>query len=449
MGKTESGFLDGKREAGSGKRFFGQQTEFLAGKRVSLFGYGLTTKAIAKRYGPFTFYDDNVHKPFVDAEGNRVRPSADFDPRYSDIEIPSPGIPPSHPLIRKANNLVSEYDLFLSPSTHPPIHPSTHLPIHSSTQKPFTVWITGTNGKTTTTQMITHLLADKGALSGGNIGTPLADLDPEAPLWILETSSFALHYTQNAKPDIYLVLPVTPDHISWHGGEDAYIADKLSPLPRMREGEAVILPAAFADAPTHGFKIPYDTTKDLAACFGIETAKIRFEGAFLFDAVMAMAVDKMLYDRLDYDRINAFELDPHRQEELHDARGRLWVNDTKATNIDAALAALERYGDRPVHLIVGGDDKGVDLVPLFDALKHYDITLYTVGTNAERLDVLSEKYGFPFRHCETVENAVDAISRVHTKESVALLSPAAASLDQFPSYAARGEAFKKAVRALS
>jgi len=409
-------------------------------KRITLFGYGVTTKAIAKKFGPFTFYDDKVHKPFTDDDGNSIRPTGDFDPRYSDLEIPSPGMPPQHPLIKNANHLVSEYDLFLSPVLRPPF---------TLSKRPFNVWITGTNGKTTTTQMITHLLSDKGACSGGNIGTPLAALDPEAPIWVLETSSFTLHYTHEAKPDLYVVLPITPDHISWHGSEQAYIDDKLKPLERMREGETVLLPRAYADTPTNAFVIPYDDAEDLAHYFGFETERIKFRGAFLLDAVLSMAVDRLLFDRIDYDRMNAFVLDPHRQEELLDARGRLWVNDTKATNIDAALAAVKRYGDRHMHLIIGGDDKGVDMAPLFEALKPYDVTLYTIGSNQMRLDALSEQFHIPFVSCGTLEEAVKRISLAHTQESVALLSPACASLDQFPSYAVRGDTFKSAVRILS
>lgn len=408
-------------------------------QRVALFGYGLTTRAIAKTFGPFTFFDDNVHKPFTDDEGNRIRPTDEYDARDFDLEIPSPGIPPSHPLIKKARHLVSEYDLFLS-QNHPPFSI-----LHRPSTPSFTIWITGTNGKTTTTQMITHLLHDKQAVSGGNIGIPLAALDAAAPIWVLETSSFTLHYTHEAKPDLYVVLPVTPDHISWHGSEKAYIEDKLKPLAQMREGETVLLPRAYADTPTNAFVIPYDGTEDLAAFFGFDTAQIRFKGAFLLDALLAMAVDRLLFDRIDYAKMNAFVLDPHRQEELRDAQGRLWVNDTKATNIDAALAAMACYGDRPVHLIIGGDDKGVDMTPLFEALTSYNVTLYTIGSNQEKLDALAQRFGIPFVSSGTLREAIANIDTVHTPKSVALLSPACASLDQFPSYAVRGETFKNTV----
>jgi UDP-N-acetylmuramoylalanine--D-glutamate ligase len=409
-------------------------------QRISLFGYGITTRAIAEKFGPSTFYDDNVNKPFTDKFGNRLRPSDEFDPRYSDLEIPSPGIAPNNPLIKKAKHLTSEYDLFLADNS------AYRSPIST---KPFTVWITGTNGKTTTTQMTEHLLRDKGALAGGNIGTPLAKLDENAPLWILETSSFTMHYTEKAKPDIFIVLPITPDHLSWHGSYEAYIEDKLKPLQLMREGEAIILPREFAKRETAGFVIPYDSAEDLAEYFGFDLSKIRFKGAFLLDAVLAMAVGKILYDRSDYDGINSFKMDPHRQEELSDIHGRLWVNDTKATNPDATLSALQNYKDKQIHLILGGDDKGVDLQPLFEELRHLDVVLYTIGSNQPRLDEFAKRYNIPCVTSKTLVRAIDHIDKAHTLQSVALLSPAAASLDQFPSYAVRGNEFKETVKKLS
>ncbi len=405
---------------------------------LTLFGYGVTTKAIAKHHGPASFYDDKVTKPFRDEANNAINPSQEFDPKYSSIEVPSPGMPPHHALIQRAQNLISEYDLFLGSSS----------PLKTE-KLPFNIWISGTNGKTTTTQMLQHLLAEKGSQAGGNIGTPLADLDIDAPIWILETSSFTLHYTNEAKPDIYLLLPIAPDHLSWHGSYEEYYKAKLKPLATMKEGEVAIVPKAFADVETDAFLITYENDQDLAAYFGIETDKVKFKGAFLLDAIIAMGVEKVLYDTIDYEKINAFMLDPHRQEELHDQHGRLWVNDTKATNIDATLAALQRYKEQHIHLILGGDDKGVDLQPLFEALVDYDVEIYTLGTNEERLNLLATEYKIKFTSSSTIEKAVKDIAKDHDIKSVALLSPAASSLDQFPSYAVRGERFKEAVGELA
>jgi UDP-N-acetylmuramoylalanine--D-glutamate ligase len=409
---------------------------------VSLFGYAKTTRAIAEKVGPCDFYDDKIVVPHKDEGGNRLMPPSMFDPDQSDLEIPSPGFPPTHPLIKKAKHLISEYDLFLAegkerflPSSSPIIH----------RQHPYTIWISGTNGKTTTTRMVTHLLEHRGAVSGGNIGTPLAQMNPEAPIWVLETSSFTLHYTRYAKPDLYLLLPITPDHLSWHGGEDGYIADKLRPLQTMREGEAILLPEKWKERPTDGFKIAYRSPEALAHYFGIEIGKVHFEGAFLLDALLALGVSKILFDEIDYDRINDFKLDPHRQEKIVDSRGRIWIDDSKATNIDATIQALVPWRGKRIHLILGGDDKGVDLHPLFDALKAYDLHIYAIGRNAEKIVSLSREYGIESTLCKTLPRAVEAIDARHTTESVALLSPAAASLDQFPSYAARGDLFKELI----
>ncbi len=396
--------------------------------RVSLFGYGKTTRSLAKEFSHVTFYDDKCNKPFVDDDGFAVRPSWEFDERYSDLEIPSPGIPPSHPLIGKAHNLISEYDYFAS-------------------SMPRSIWISGTNGKTTTTQMTQFMLADRGAQSGGNIGTPLAELDKEAPLWILETSSFTLHYTNIAKPDIYLLLPITPDHLSWHGSMQAYEEAKLKPLSLMQEGEVAIVPKRYLGSESTAHLIGYESAEDLAEYFGIETAKIEFKGAFLLDAVMAMAVEKILFDTLSYERINAFEIEPHRQERFVDAKGRVWVNDTKATNIDATLAAVERFAqDGFVHLILGGDDKGVALEPLFERLAAYRLKTYHIGSNKHRLSKTASAFGVEHEECKNLQDAVCRIKRHLCSGEIALLSPAAASLDEFSSYAQRGELFKSYVK---
>ena len=393
-------------------------------QNIACFGYAKTTRAIAKKLGPCTFFDDKTTEAYTDELGNTIRPSGEFDSALFTHEIPSPGFPPDHELIQKATHLISEYDFF-------------------APQTPFSIWISGTNGKTTTTQMVEHLLSDKGAISGGNIGVPLADMSPDAPIWILETSSFSMHYNRIARPNIYALLPVTPDHVSWHGSMEAYYDAKLKPLSMMKEGEAVILPKMFADAPTKGFKIVYEDEKDLAEYFGFDASKIKFKGAFLMDAMIAMGIDKILYDRCDYDRINAFILDPHRQEEFRDSRERLWVNDSKATNIDATLAALRTYADYPIHLVLGGDDKGVELEELFLPLKRYDVKVYAIGSNAQRLEALCKQYAIPCTLCNTLNVAVEEISKQHTRHSIAMLSPAAASLDQFSSYAERGNLFKE------
>ncbi len=398
-------------------------------KRISIFGYGTTTKPLTKHIKSAVFYDDKCKEPYGGLEGSFVRPASEFDPDFSDLEITSPGIPPSNPLIQKAKHLISEYDFFKD--------------VYN-----LKIWISGTNGKTTTTQMMQHLLSDKGSVAGGNIGTPLADLDQKAPIWILETSSFTLHYTKEATPNIYVLLPLSPDHISWHGSEEAYIADKLKPLSMMKSTDKAIIPSAYKNVETRAELITYEDEADLAKLFEIDANRVAFKGAFLADALLAMAVDKLLFNRIDYTKMNSFVLDPHRQEELQDSKSRLWVNDTKATNLDATLAAVKRYKESYIHLILGGDDKGVDLKELFVFLQNKQLTIYAIGSNKDKLLQLAQDHGINAVKCINLSNAIETIASVLGENEVALLSPAASSLDEFSSYAQRGDEFKEAVKRL-
>jgi len=399
-------------------------------QKISLFGYGKTTRAIAKNLGGANIYDDNVHKPFYDEDNNHVLPISSFEAHYSPLEIPSPSFNPNHTLIQQSRNLVSEYDYFVD-------------------VMPFSVWVSGTNGKTTTTQMITHLLTCRGAISGGNIGTPLAQMNPEAPIWILETSSYTFHYTKHAKPNIYVLLEITPDHLSWHGSFEAYEEAKLKPLTQMAEGEIIILPKKYNTIETDASCVYYESAEDLAKYFDIDISKINFKGAFLIDALLAMAVDAILFDTRDYEKINAFEMEEHRQEKVVDSSERVWINDSKATNVEATLAALQSFKETKVHLILGGDDKGVDLEPLFVTCKELDVIIYAIGANVDKVASLSKKHQLQFITCNNLETAVETISTNMAKNELGVLSPAAASFDQFSSYIDRGEQFKQFVKNLS
>jgi len=397
---------------------------FASNKRVTCFGYGKTTAAIAKKFGNCDIYDDKFeHKEEFGT--NSLNPMEDFDPAKSKLEIISPGVPPSNEYVKKARNLISEYDLFAE-------------------NMPFSIWISGTNGKTTTTQMLQKLLEKRGSVCGGNIGTPLAELDEEAKIWILETSSFTLHYTKEAKPNIYLLLPVSADHISWHGSFKEYAEAKLKPLAAMQEGELAIIPAEFKEyVKSDAYIVYYDNSSDLTDYFNIQPQKLKFKEPFLLDAVMALAVQKTLFNEADYDLINSFDVDPHKLQEIRDKNGNLWVDDSKATNLDATLSGLKSYKEMRIHLILGGDDKGADLKPLFDELKNYDLKIYAIGKNRSKIASLSSEYDIECQECGFLEIAVDRIARKIDKKSAGILSPACASLDQFSSYKERGEKFQK------
>lgn len=383
---------------------------------IRVLGKGLTAQAIKKSFENVTLYDDSDFNSY------------DLDSK--DITIVSPGIPPYNNMVKNANNIQSDYDLIYENMS-------------------FSIWISGTNGKTTTTQMIQHLLKDRGSVCGGNIGTPITLLDKKAPIWILETSSFTFHYIKRAKPNLYILLPISEDHISWHGSFEEYKKAKLKPLDMMGEGEIAIIPEEFKDYPTSAMKITYKNSDDLCEFFNIEKSSIKFKEPFLMDALLSLAVRKILFDEIDYTGINSFKVDKHKVEEFKDSDNRLWIDDSKATNVDATIKALESYKDKKIFLILGGDDKGADLKPLFDYIKAFDIEIFAIGSNEDKIHQFCKEYNIKISKCSILEKAVERIAQKHDKNSLAVLSPAAASLDQYSSYKQRGEEFKKFVSSLS
>ena len=386
---------------------------------MRILGKGKTAQAIKEVYPDAILYDD-ADKDIYDINSD-------------DVTVVSPGIPPYNYLVENTKNKISDYDLFLN-------------------KEKFSIWISGTNGKTTTTQMIDHLLKDEGYECGGNIGTPLALLK-DSPKLILETSSFTLHYTNNVTPDIYLLLPISDDHVSWHGTFKEYEESKLKPLSMMSDKQTAIVPYIYKDIKTNAKTFYYKDSEDLAEQFNIDISKIKFKEPFLLDSLLALCAQKLISENINYEKINSFTVDKHKVEEFFDAYGRLWVDDSKATNLDATVWALKSYKDKKVNLILGGDDKGADLNPLFKELKNYDIKVFSIGSNTKKLKKLAEKYEIDCESFEKLEEAVSAINeKLKAKNalntSVSVLSPAAASLDQFDSYKQRGEEFKKFVKLL-
>lgn len=381
---------------------------------MRVLGKGKTAQAIKEVYSDTLLFDDNDKEQF----------------NFESLEetVVSPGIPPHNLLVQNTKNPISDYDLFLDDSQ-------------------YTIWISGTNGKTTTTSMLYHLLQEDGFLCGGNIGIPLAKIQEEKKL-ILETSSFTLHYTSKVKPNIYILLPVSEDHIYWHGSFKEYENAKLKPLRMMDKSDIAIVPNKYRNFSTKATLYSYENTIDLATQFDIDIAQINFKEPFLQDAVLAMVAEKLYNQKIHYEKINSFKQDPHKLEEFKDKNENLWVDDSKATNIDATIQALKIYKDKSINLILGGDDKGVDLNPLFQELIQYDITIFAIGSNTQKLFDLSKKYKLKCIICNKLENAVKIIKediKFQYEKSINILSPAAASLDQFNSYVHRGEEFKKFV----
>ena len=174
---------------------------------------------------------------------------------------------------------------------------------------PYSIWVTGTHNKTITTQMIQELLKERGSQVGGNKETPLANLDEDSSIWILEIDSLTLHYTNQAKPNIYIILPTKSSYFNTQKEFSTYETNALKPLAHMLEGEVIILPQRYADIPTAGFKILYEDADDLAKYFDIDIKKITLQKTFLLYATIAMGINKILFDNTDYKKINQFKVD--------------------------------------------------------------------------------------------------------------------------------------------
>lgn len=383
---------------------------------IRVLGKGLTAQAIKDKFANAILYDDKDFEL--------------YDKNSNEKTIVSPGIPPHNEMIKNSNNIQSDYDLY-------------------NEVMPFTIWISGTNGKTTTTQMCQHILENYNSLYGGNIGTPVSKLDTNASIWILETSSFTLHYTNIAKPNLYLLLPISEDHITWHGSFEEYENAKLKPLSLMKEGEIAIVPEKYRNYKSNAHIISYKNSDDLCNKFDIDKSKLKFKEPFLLDALLALCSKKIIFDEVDYKKINTFTIDEHKVEEFIDNKNRVWVNDSKATNVDATINALVPYKDMEIHLILGGDDKGANLLPLFENIKELNIKIYAIGSNCNRIEKYCNSYDIEVKNCKTLERSVEKINKNLKENSIGILSPAAASLDQFKSYAQRGKEFKSFVLDLS
>ena len=384
--------------------------------KIRILGKGITALALKVKFPNATLYDD---KDFEN-----------YDLQSEELTVVSPGIPPYNNMVLNSKNVVSDYDLF-------------------EDIIPFSIWISGTNGKTTTTQMCQHLLKEYNSVCGGNIGIPLSSMDEKAPIWILETSSFTLHYTNKSKPNIYLLLPISEDHITWHGSFKEYQDAKLKPLSLMNENEIAIIPEEFKDIKTNAQVITYKNSDDLCEYFKIDKSKIKFKEPFLLDAILAMCVQKIVFDEINYDLINEFIIDKHKVEEFKDKKNRLWIDDSKATNVDATINALVPYINNDIHIILGGDDKGANLKPLFENIKDLDIYVYAIGSNTNKIVDYCNEYKIKVESCTYLNIAVEKMDKNLTINSIGILSPAAASLDQFKSYAHRGDEFKNLVNSLS
>ena len=337
--------------------------------------------------------------------------------------------------------------------------------------------ITGTNGKTTTTTLTGELLRTqvRPVLVGGNIGTPLAEHALEFPgdgIVVAEVSSFQLDTTDRFRPRVAAILNITPDHIDRHGTFERYVDAKARIFANQLSTDCVVLNA---DDPvtaglggrargrviwfsrlttlTHGVFI-YDGW--IVAKLNGSTERIcpvteiTLRGQHNVENVLA-ATACALWTGMSPSSIRrgiaAFRGVAHRIERVHDDRGVVYYNDSKGTNVDSTIKALESFSE-PVILIAGGKGKGQDFGPLAEAARGRVRRAILIGQDRDRIRAALDLAGIPAEDAEAMDDAVLRARDAARVGDVVLLSPACASFDMFRNFEHRGDVFKSVVRAL-
>jgi UDP-N-acetylmuramoylalanine--D-glutamate ligase len=378
-----------------------------------------------------------------------------------DLIVPSPGVSPMMPALAAARAI--------------------GVPVWSEIELAWRflrgrlICITGSNGKTTTTSLIGHILEIAGlpVQVAGNIGTPLisrVDLSSDASFTVVEASSFQLESISAFRPDIAVLLNVTPDHLDRHGSIEAYGRAKARMFENQTEEDAAVINADDAVAPQYapaGPRVFYFSrvTRVASGCYlrgdeivfrcdGTETVlvvrkDIGLRGSHNIENVLAAAAAARLAGAEPAaiaEGVRTFAGVEHRIEYVATISGVEYFNDSKATNVDATLKALDAFPGN-VLVILGGKDKGSDYGILRQALRGHARMALLIGSAADKIE--AELAGvIPVERAETLARAVEIASAQARPGDVVLLAPACASFDQFENYEQRGRVFKQLVREL-
>jgi UDP-N-acetylmuramoylalanine--D-glutamate ligase len=337
--------------------------------------------------------------------------------------------------------------------------------------------ITGTNGKTTTTTLTGELLRTqvRPVLVGGNIGTPLAEHALEFPgdgIVVAEVSSFQLDTTDRFRPRVAAILNITPDHIDRHGTFERYVDAKARIFANQLSTDCVVLNAddpvtAGLGGRARGRVIWFSRLTTLAHGVFIydgwivaklngstericPVTEITLRGQHNVENVLAATACALwtgMSPSLIRRGIAAFRGVAHRIERVHDDRGVVYYNDSKGTNVDSTIKALESFSE-PVILIAGGKGKGQDFGPLAEAARGRVRRAILIGQDRDRIRAALDLAGIPAEDAEAMDDAVRRARDAARVGDVVLLSPACASFDMFRNFEHRGDVFKSVVRAL-
>ena len=436
-------------------------------KKVLVYGLGVTgissVKSLDKLGYEVLTYDKNKEN-IKELEGYKYSPISDS--RISglkvDFVIKSPGIKPSDPVVQKLarnNEIISD------------IEASERL--FPSKEK---IAITGTNGKTSTTSMVAHILNECGkkAYAVGNIGEGILwQMHEKEGVFVEELSSFQLHDTNRYHPHIGAILNIKEDHIDWHGSFDDYINSKLKLGQNQNERDYLVLNAEDEISQKHKkdfkaqiyeFSSQNMVSKGLfldgnIICFVnggstiaeiLDVRELSVIGRHNYENVMAAILLTYLYG-LDLSEIikaiKTFKAISHRLEYVRTLSEVDFYNDSKGTNVDSSVKAIESF-EKPIIIIAGGYDKNIDYTDFVKAFKKNGKTMVLMGATKYKLKDLCEKYAIEYVLVEDMNQAIKTAYEKSKPGDVVLLSPASASWDMYKSYEIRGNEFKDIVMRL-
>ncbi len=378
-----------------------------------------------------------------------------------DSLIISPGIPLDIPILVKARNkgieLISEIEFGFRIK-----HPDSRI-----------IAVTGSNGKSTTVSLIHHILQNMGckSLLAGNIGDAFSSFPIHQPGYdyiVLEISSFQLDLITSFKPDVAVLLNITPDHMNRYASFEHYAQSKANIFKYQDENDCAIL---FLDSQeiirhtlnikAHKFFFSLQECQPKAyAClenkfirFGLSTSvsiyDLGIKGPNNYANAMAamLAVHALIPDAARIaEAVKGFRSLPHRLEYVGTARGVSFYNDSKATNTDSVRSALLSF-ERPIRIILGGSDKGEDFSVLTEDLKKHAAKLYLTG---DTQDQMRQAWlgKIPLDCIDDFEQCVRTAFEESLVGDIVVLSPACASFDRFQNFEHRGEVFKQIIRSI-
>jgi UDP-N-acetylmuramoylalanine--D-glutamate ligase len=417
-------------------------------KRYAVYGLarsGLATVRALVASGAEVTAWDRSEEARAKAEGATLLDLDSADLSQFDSLVVSPGVPlNTHPIAARAREaeveIVGDIELFA--------RARAELPPHK------VVGITGTNGKSTTTALVHHILKTAGVPTtmGGNIGLPILAQDPlpDGAIYVLELSSYQIDLTQSLDCDVAVLLNITPDHLDRYESFDAYAASKARLFVMQNTEHYGLIGTSteaaerlFVDYP-HASLValePWLSSLDrYPALHGMHNLENLAAASYVCGSPAIGLSDEAVERGL-----MSFPGLPHRMERVREIESTLFVNDSKATNVEAAAPALAAYPR--IRWIVGGQAKTKELG---DTAKHLDhvVRAYTIGEAGPLFAQLLRERGVEVIESETLENAVKCCAEDSQAGEVVLLSPACASFDQFRDFEVRGEAFKALVGAL-